>query len=188
VASLFADAGAAVIDSDELNRAQLRSPELIGELKSWWGKSICHASGELNREQIAEIIFGDPAQRRRLEGILHPRIARQRERLIAAHQRDPSIRAIVLDTPLLIEAELDRRCDAVVFVDADHGVRQDRVTRIRGWTQAEWRQRENSQKALDKKRNRADYVLVNNSSDLAELRSAVCDLLGALGLSHGNGA
>ena len=188
MASLFAEAGAAVIDSDGLNRAQLRSGEVIETLQSWWGESICDASGQLSRQRIAEIIFGDPAQRRRLEGLLHPRIARHRERLIEAYQTDASVQAIVLDTPLLIEAQLDRGCDAVVFVEADYAVRRERVRRLRGWPEGEWNRRENSQNALDKKRSKADYIVVNNSSDRDELRFAVQDLLTRLGLSGNTGA
>ena len=188
MASLFAEAGAAVIDSDELNRAQLRSGEVIETLKSWWGESICDPSGPLNRQRISENIFGDTAQRRRLEGFLHPRIARHRERLIEAYQADASVQAIVLDSPLLIEAQLDRGCDAVVFVEADYAVRRERVRRFRGWPEGEWNRRENSQNALDKKRSKADYIVVNNSSDLDELRFAVQDLLTRLGLSGNTGA
>jgi dephospho-CoA kinase len=183
VASLLAEAGAAVIDSDDLNRAQLQSKEVVEEIRSWWGESVCDSSGGLDRRRIAEIVFADPQRRRRLEQFVHPRIAQRRDRLMEAYQRTPSVVSIVLDTPLLIESQLDRRCDAIVFVDADDAVRLSRVTKIRGWTEDEWRRRENSQNALDNKRSRADYVVVNNSSDLDELRSSIRALLADLGIS-----
>lgn len=182
VASLFAEAGAAVIDSDALNQAQLRDKEVVETVESWWGPSVRDASGVLDRQKIASIIFADPEQRSRLEQLVHPRIAAQRERLIEAYGRNPDIRAIVLDTPLLTETGLDERCDVVVYIDADAEIRRRRVIANRGWTDEAWREREKSQNALDKKRAKADHVLVNNSSDLVELRSAVRNLLSRLEL------
>jgi len=196
VARLLAECGAAVIDSDALNHEVLQSPEVVQTLVSWWGETVLSASeggpeketggepgeaaGSVDRQKISDIIFRDPRQRRRLEKLVHPRIARRREGLIAAHQQDPDIRAIILDSPLLIESGLDRRCDLTLFVDAPDGMRRRRVTTDRGWSEQEWLDREKSQLPLDKKRARADHIIVNNSSDLAQLRKTVRDLFSIL--------
>ena len=180
VASAFADAGCAVINSDDLNSQQLADPEVIAELTGWWGEKILTESGTLDRKAIASVVFQDPSQRKRLESFLHPRIARESDRMLAEFRATPSVRAIVLDSPLLLEAGLDAKCDTVVFVDADDQTRLSRVVRSRGWSEDQWRQREKSQFALDKKRTRADHVLANNSSDLDELRSSVDDILQSL--------
>ena len=177
VADLLGELGAAVISSDALNREQLADAEVRETLRQWWGEKVVRPDGALDRSQIAGIIFEDQRQRRRLEDFLHPRIARERDRLIEAYGGDAAVRAIVLDSPLLVESHLDVMCDAVVFIDADDVVRRKRVTDGRGWTETEWRRREKTQNALDKKRERADYVLVNNSSDLALLRTQVEELL-----------
>lgn len=181
VARLLAESGAAVIDADALNRDQLRHPDVIRTVVSWWGEKIRDATGALDRRRIAKKIFDDAAQRHRLEALLHPRIAAERDRLIAGYQRDDAVWGIVLDTPLLVEAGLDQRCAAVVFVDAADDIRRQRVQEHRGWDEAEWRRRENSQEALDKKRASADYVVTNNSTDLKELRNDVNSLLARLG-------
>lgn len=173
VAALFKDAGAAIIVSDDLNSDQLSSPEVVAELVSWWGVKILDAEGNLDRKQIAAIIFQDADQRRRLEQYLHPRITGESDRLVARFQADPSVRAIVLDSPLLLEAGLDSKCDAVIFVEASDETRLLRVIQSRGWSEQQWRKREKSQFALDKKLSRADHVLANNSSNLDELRSSV---------------
>lgn len=178
VARLLAECGAAVIDSDELNRQELQSPEVIETLVSWWGEGVRRkedgrGNSGLDKDRIAKIIFSDAEQRKRLEQFVHPRIARQRDRLIATYQLDPSVKLIVVDSPLLLESGTDRACDQVVFVDADDAVRLERVTGRRRWSAEDWKSREKSQIALDKKRSRADHVVVNNSSDLAQLRTAV---------------
>ncbi len=82
VASLLVEAGAVVIDSDVLNRAQLCQPEVVDALKSWWGESVCDGTGALDRGKIADVIFNDPEQRKRLEAYVHPRVAEERSRMI----------------------------------------------------------------------------------------------------------
>lgn len=188
VARLLQDAGAAVIDSDALNRDQLRTPEVIGALVNWWGEGILDSAHALDKRRIAQKIFADESERHRLEALLHPRIAAERDRLIAEYQRDDRVWAIVLDTPLLLESGLDQSCDAVIFVDADEDVRRRRVVEQRGWQESDWRRREKTQKALDKKRSSADYVVTNNSTDLEELRTDVRKLLVRLGAPGGSDA
>lgn len=168
-----------MIDSDRINRAQLALPEVVDELRSWWGDSILQQTDGgrvVDRRRVAEIIFDAPDQRVRLERLLHPRIEKERERLIERYERDPDIKLIVLDAPLLLEAGLKPQCDAVVYVHADDEVRYARVRATRGWSESEWKRREKSQFALDKKRARSDHVIVNNSSDPAQLREAVAEL------------
>jgi len=181
VAKLLGEFGAAVIESDALNSEQLRHPEVIATLRSWWGEEILAADGGLDKRKIAQKIFSDPKERARLEGYLHPRIAAVRDRLIAAYRADSTYWGIVLDTPLLVEAGMADACDAVVFVDTSDEIRRQRVVSGRGWSDEEWRKREKSQNALDKKREKADHVLSNNSMDLDELRNEVRKLLARLG-------
>ena len=176
VARILADNGAGVIDSDRLNHKELEQAEVIKTLVRWFGPDVCDPDGNLRRDALAEIVFNDPRQRERVEGLLHPRIARRRRELIEAFEADPKIRAIVLDSPLLYEAGLDRLCDVVVYVEAAKAQRAARVAADRGWSPESWSQREKSQEPLDSKRAKADHIVVNNSG-LDDLRSKVERLL-----------
>ena len=179
VARLLAEHGARVIDSDCLNREELRTPEVVDTLVRWFGDELRGPDGALRAENLAEVIFQDPQARTRVEGLLHPRIEARREALIEACRRDPSVRMVVLDSPLLYEAGLDRLCHAVIFVEAPDHLREERVARSRQWPDGELARREQSQNPLDSKRARADYRIVNNSG-LDELRVRVEKLLPAL--------
>ena len=180
VARLFSEEGAAIVDSDALAGEQLLEDEVVTQLKSWWGDSICDSSGGIDRRRVADIVFADPVQKKRLEEFLHPRINEKRKLLIKEYRQNGNIRCIILDSPLLLEAGLDQLCDVVVFVDASPNVRLKRVTRNRGWSEDNWRRREKSQKSLDIKRSRADHVVVNNSSDIDKLRYDVHALMDKL--------
>jgi dephospho-CoA kinase len=172
VAAILSDLGAAVIDSDRIARQELSDPDVIRVLKTWWGESVCRPDGTIDRSQVADRVFENPREQRRLAGLIHPRVAERRRVMIEACQADPRVRAIVIDSPLLIEAGLDSACDRVIFVHADRAVRLDRLRRDRGWSEAELLRREKSQNPLDTKRALADYT-VDNNSDIDELRSQV---------------
>lgn len=171
VARMLAEHGCVVVDSDAAVRELLKSDPVREELARWWGPGVVGADGALDRSAIARIVFADEAERKRLEGFIHPLLAPGRERAIrdAAKAGAP---AVVLDAPLLFEAGLDAVCDAVVVVDAPRSVRQARVMASRGWDAQELARREKSQHPLEDKRRRADYLL-DNSGDEAALAELV---------------
>jgi dephospho-CoA kinase len=120
--------------------------------------------GAVDRQVLADILFADAEARQRVERLLHPRIAERRAALEARYQADDHVTAIVLDSPLLYESQLDRHCDRVIFVEAADECRYARTSGGRGWSRQEIARRENVQKGLDFKRTRADYIVQNNSS------------------------
>jgi len=67
---------------------------------------------------------------------------------------------------------MDRECEAVVFVEAPREMRLKRLLLQRGWDAGELERRENSQMALDKKRELAQYRVVN-TADAASTRRQV---------------
>lgn len=181
VAAILCDLGAKVIDADRINHEELDSPGVLETLVGWWGEAVLApgsgGSGSTvrrgaNRSAIREIVRENPAELGRLERLVHPRIARRSEELLAAYDRDPEVRAIVWDAPLLYEVGLAERCDCVVFVNADEPTRLKRVRQTRGWDLEDLRRLQASQKPLDFKRNRADYTVENNS-DTDDLRRQV---------------
>ncbi len=175
VARSFARLGCVVIDSDKEARALLLRDDVKAELVSWWGSGILDAHGEVDRSAVAKIVFSDPDQRKRLEGLTHPLLRTNRERVKAAASA-ASAPAVVLDAPLLFEAGLGEECDAVVFVDAPRETRLKRVQEHRGWDEAELTRREKSQLPLEEKRSRSDYV-VRNDRDEASLHESVSRIL-----------
>jgi len=179
VARLLREQGAAVIDSDRLNRDELSTPAVIDTLVAWFGDRIRDPEGSIHREALANIVFNDPKARARVEGLLHPRIARRRQVLIEQANNDPSVRAVAIDSPLLFEAGLNAICHVVLFVDAPRWRREQRVMAQRSWPRGELARREKLQKPLDSKKAAADHIVVNNSG-LEGLRRRVERLLSEL--------
>jgi dephospho-CoA kinase len=172
VARLFGEMGCLVISSDEQVRELYSSLSVVTTLREWWGDAVVGADGKVDRSFVAAKVFNDAAERRRLEGLIHPLVAAARDRAMEAAAEDPAVVAFVWDTPLLFETGLNRECDAVIFVDAPAEVRLSRVAGTRHWDAAELSRRENSQWGLDRKRQMSDYVL-SNAADAGSARQQV---------------
>ncbi len=172
VARLFGELGCVVISSDDQVRDAYRDARVVAMLKEWWGDDVLTAAGEINKRVVAGRIFGQPAERERLERLLHPMVNEARERVMRSAVGDPGVVAFVWDTPLLFETGLDAKCDAVVFVNAPQSLRLARVQASRGWDAGELARRENSQMPLDTKRKLSQYVL-ENTSDADVVRGQV---------------
>ena len=176
IARLFGELGCAVIDSDAQVKAAYSDPSVLAKLREWWGDSAVTADGLPNRKAIAQKVFSDESERKRLEGLLHPLVAQLRDKEMEALAKNSSIVAFIWDTPLLFEAGLSGKCDALLFVNTPLEIRQQRVARTRGWSPEELLRRENLQWPLDRKRQISDYV-IQNTADAGDARDQVRDVL-----------
>lgn len=165
VARQLAALGCAVIDADQLALQALNHPDVRDQVVQWWGPQVIADDGTVDRRSVGQIVFRDPSQLQRLEGLIHPRVRESRGRMRARYQSDPSCVAIVEDCPLLIEKKIDQDCDVVLFVNSSLENRLERVKTHRAWSADELARREKSQLPLDIKAQQADYVIDNNAGE-----------------------
>ncbi len=170
VARWLARRGALVLDADAMASEALAEPDTIARIVEAFGTDVA-PDGEIDRAALADVVFGDPGARRRLEAIVHPRVASRREAAVrAARARRPPPPVIVHDVPLLFEAGLAEEMDAVLLVDAPLEQRVSRVVERSGSDPDEVRRRDAAQGPAERKRERADLV-VDNEGDLATLEA-----------------
>jgi dephospho-CoA kinase len=136
-----------------------------------------------DRERIAKLVFDDSEQKRRLESLVHPLIAALREDMITAGTGDPKNSAIILDSPLLLESNLDRLCHTVVFIEVSEAQRLQRLRQARGWDLEELRRRERWQMPLSEKRSRSHFTICNEGS-IDQLRTQARDLFERILAEH----
>jgi dephospho-CoA kinase len=175
VAKMLVELGAGLLDADRTGHAVLAEDANVHRaLRERWGDAVFASDGSVDRPAVARRVFSTgveaEADRRFLEGLLHPRIRRRlsdmREQYAA--QGKP---AVVLDAPVLLEAGWGPMCDLLVMVDSPGELRLQRA-RDRGWSDEEFQRREASQWPIDDKRRAADLVVANHGS-ADELRQAV---------------
>jgi dephospho-CoA kinase len=182
VAAAFAARGARVIAGDDLAHEALRQPEIKERIAARWGRDVFDERGNVIRGKLATIVFARPEERRALEMLVHPWIRERIRHDVEAARRDPSVRLIVLDAAIMLEAGWNGICDHLVFVDAPRQERLRRITEQRGWTSEELEARERAQLPLTEKAARADHAL-DNSGSLEHLGQQVDGFLRSWGLA-----
>jgi dephospho-CoA kinase len=175
VAKLFGELGCLVVDSDAQVRDAYRNPAVVETLRGWWGDEVVNPDGSVNRSAVAARVFTQPAEKLRLEQLVHPMVHDARAHQMDAASKDPQVVAFIWDTPLLLEAGLAGQCDAIVFVDAPFEQRLARVKARNDWDEVELLRREKSQLALDSKRALSDYV-ITNTAEAKDADSAMAGL------------
>jgi dephospho-CoA kinase len=162
VAARLAAHGAVVIDSDRLAReAVAPGTGGLAEVVAEFGPEVLASDGSLDRAKLASLVFGDDAARRRLEGIIHPRVRDRTVELIAAAPPDA---VVVNDVPLLVEAGLAKAYELVIVVLADEKTRVERLVHDRGMTPDEATARIRAQATDEQRRAVADVVIVNDGT------------------------
>lgn len=158
VAEAFQRLGAPVADADAIARAVVEPGQpALAEIVDVFGREILDASGALDRAALRRRVFGDDALRRRLEGIIHPRV---REELENA-RRQTRAPYIVLVVPLLVEGGQHRAMDRVLVVDVPEETQIDRLIQRDGIDRDLARRMLASQAGREQRLACADDVLAN---------------------------
>ncbi|MEX5216944.1 MAG: dephospho-CoA kinase [Nitrospira sp.] len=160
VAGMFHRCGAHVIDADQLARQVVEPGKPAWrDIVRTFGKSILRDDGSIDRQALGAIVFQSPRKLRRLEQIVHPRVARLHARLTKAiAERQPNA-VVIYEVPLLFEAGVDARVDEIIVVSADRRTQIERLARRTGLPRAQILRRINSQMPLARKRRMAGIVL-----------------------------
>jgi dephospho-CoA kinase len=175
VAAMFAEEGVPVFDADAaVHRLQGPEGALVEEIEAHF-PGTTGAEG-VKRGALAERVLAEPEALKRLEALVHPAVARERESFLAAHADAP---LVVLDIPLLFEAGGWQAVDKIVVVSAPAEVQRARVL-ARAGMDAEKYERILAQQLPDaEKRARADFVVPTGGS-LDETRRAVRRIVACL--------
>ncbi|MDQ3931578.1 MAG: dephospho-CoA kinase [Actinomycetota bacterium] len=191
VSGMLADRGVLVLDADQIAREVVEpGSEGFREVVERFGEEVVTSEGGLDRPRLATIVFGDEDARRDLNSIIHPRVRERIEARLDELEGSDELGPhgiVVVDVPLLVEADEDRPYQAVVVILAPEEVRIARLVRERGMDLDEVRARIAAQ-ASDGERLAVASHVVDNSGDLDDLErqvDALYDELAAAAPEHG---
>ncbi len=169
VAKMFGDLGAMVWDADAaVHRMYGRGGAAVEPVGALFPDVI--VGGAVDRARLASVALGAPANLQKLEAVVHPLVAADREAFMtaAAHAGAP---AVVLDIPLLFENGSEKFFDAVVVVSAPADVQRARALARPGMSEAKFSAILAEQMPDAKKCAKADYV-ISTGQALDETRDA----------------
>lgn len=162
VARFFSELGAYVIDWDELAREVIRP-----HTKAWrqivecFGQELLNRDLKINRQKLAETVFGDKAKLERLNRIVHPEVFKEDERITAEIRRRDSDAVLIKDIPLLHEAARHIPFDKVIVVSASEETQLRRLEQ-KGIARQDALKRIESQFPIEEKTRLADFIIDND--------------------------
>jgi len=156
--ALLEKRGLAVADTDLIAR-QLVGPArpALAEIAAAFGPAVVQPDGLLDRKALASRVFADPAEREKLEAILHPKIRRAWAAEVE-EWRAAGFEFGAVIIPLLFETRAEPLFDAVICVACGAASQLERLDQ-RGWSRAEIKQRKEAQWPVEEKIARADFVI-----------------------------
>lgn len=158
VAKYLAELGAYLIDADVLSREIIATDTTVkNTLRLRW-PHVFNTDGEINRSQLAKIIFADKKERQAVNEILHPPIIEKIKTLLAQQRSFPAVVVI----PLLIEANLFDLIDETWVVWCKEEQQIERLMTRDNLTKEEAQLRLTSQIPLNEKLKYAKIVIYND--------------------------
>lgn len=126
----FRKHGIPCLDTDQIYHDLLIPPSpCANELVENFGETILNPDGSINRSQLSSIVFEEKSGSavKTLNQITHKYVSIETLSLIEQY-RAQKIPTVVIDAPLLFEANFDRFCDFCIAVLAQKEIRLRRIT------------------------------------------------------------
>ncbi|UWR68481.1 dephospho-CoA kinase [Phaeobacter inhibens] len=178
-AQIFAEEGCAVWDADAaVHRLYDVGGAAVAPIEEAWPTAIIE--GRVDRGRLREIIADDSRALPRIETIVHPLVAADREAFRTSSPHD----VLVFDIPLLFETGGDTGMDAVACVWIDAETQRQRVLARGTMTVEQFEQILQKQMPIEEKKARADYLIETDTPDhaqaqvrtiLAQIRRLIAD-------------
>lgn len=172
VADMFADLGAAIIDTDVISRSVVEPGQpALDEIRETIGPDVIQEDGTLDRRALRELVFADEPLRKQLEAILHPRIRDETFR----QSFEAGGRYQIIVVPLLTESPLRDYVDRILVVDCDEEIQLQRLL------DRDAESEDQARRILAAQASRADRLaiaddVIRNDGDLSATRDQVARL------------
>ena len=163
VCDYFDELGVPILDCDRIYHDLVDAPsDCLTEIVSEFGQELLK-DGRLDRKKLGKIVFSDPMKLSRLNEISHRHVKLKLEQEFEKMSNE-GFPACVIDAPMLFEAELDKRCDAVIAVVADEAAQIQRICVRDGIDVQNATKRLANQISATELMERADFVIKNHGT------------------------
>lgn len=177
VANILREQGYQVFDADQLARTVVEPQRpAFQEIVTTFGKDILTADGALDRKKLAAVVFPDPAKRKMLEAITHPRIKEEFLTQVSAARKSIGNRWFFYEAALLFEAGRAPEFREILCTWCPRDVQIRRLMTRNNLSEADALNILRSQMPADEKRDRSGLVVDTNCS-LEELKKRVLAVL-----------
>jgi len=170
IARFLSEVGAQVVDADKIAREVVkRGTPGYDAVLAFFGRTILLPDGDIDRKRLGEIIFNDPDKKASLDAIVHPLVFERSAEMIAQIAAETPDAVVIMDVPLLMEANMGRDLKEVIVVYVPEALQLERLMNRDGIDEQAAMARIRSQMPIEEKRRRAT-VVIDNSGTIVESR------------------
>jgi len=157
--------GAAVILADTVGHDLMKPGAMNynGILKHF-GNEILAEDGQIDRKKLGAIVFSNQDHLTALNEITHPNIIKEIQNRIQSYLLNPDVPFVCLESAILLDTDLYKLCDKIMYVYADETVRIERLMAGRGYTKDYCKTVMAKQKDEGVYREKSHYVIDNSGS------------------------
>ncbi|MCW1928495.1 dephospho-CoA kinase [Bhargavaea beijingensis] len=164
VSRLLEERGFPIVDADRIARIVVEPGQpALEAIRQAFGDDVILEDGSMDRAAVGERIFNNPADRKKLNDIMHPAIRKEMLRQRDRHF-ERGAKTVVMDIPLLFESRLQHYADKVLVVSVTEETQLKRLMQRDGFSEKEARARIASQLPISEKERGADAVIYNNGT------------------------
>lgn len=165
----FSHLGIEIVDADIASRVVVEPGKpALTQIAEHFGEAILLADQTLNRAALREKIFANPDDKKWLEALLHPLIAEEITRGLAAATSP----YVIFVSPLLIESDQKSFCNRLLVIDVPEQLQLERTTKRDNNDEAQVKRIIASQASRQQRLDLADDV-IDNTNGLDELLAKV---------------
>jgi dephospho-CoA kinase len=171
---MFADLGVPVYIADvEAKKLMITSKVLIRQLKQLLGQEA-YIDGLLNKPFIASKIFNDVVLLKKMNAIVHPKVARHFKRWYSKQNSD----YVISESALIFENKTQNKYDLIISVIADKDIRLERVISRDTSSKEKVASIMANQTSDEIKKDNSDFIIVNE--DLENTKKTVKNIHNSL--------
>lgn len=159
-----------IINADEKGREVIdKFPEVLVQLKKYFGHEVFSPDGDLDRSCLAKIVFSSRQMLEKLNHLIHPRMMELILQDLEESRKSGKYSVVAVDAALIYEMQMESIFDKIVCIDSPMEQRIKRVMERNNLNREDIENRMRSQIPLEDKADWADFSLPNDSS-LDELK------------------
>ncbi len=161
VADFFKLLGIPVYISDLEAKKLMQTNRLVREnLIDAFGEVVYSDSGELNRSELAKIIFNNGDALKKVNSIVHPQVRLHYKEWLSQHV---GASYVIQESAILFDTGLYKNFDKIITVTADKEIRLNRVVERDSCSRESVLERMGKQISEQEKIEKSDFVIYNNT-------------------------
>ena len=148
-----------VFDSDKQVKEILeKNHYIIEKVSKIWPDVVLshHMQKKIDKVVLSDKIFKSKKERKKLEGLIHPLVKKERNLFLENSQR---LSIVGLDIPLLYETEMNKNCDYVFLVNTTKKIQKKRVLKRQNMNENKFELINNLQWSFEKKVREKPFVI-----------------------------